>query len=139
MNESTDIVYLYSPWNGTIKEYIGVHSRPESQMILIKNERGTIKKMFSSCSTTEGEVRGGVVWYRQPNLKEATIAIIGFLNASSEKQRESLRKHARMLGELPPGEEYDKIRNIAEREINTIRSREELVRKLIAAQKDRSI
>ena len=85
MNESTDIVYLYSPWDGTIKEYVGIHARPESKNILIKNERGTIKKMFPSCSLTAGEVSGGVVWYRQPNSKEAAIAIIGFLNASSEK------------------------------------------------------
>ena len=131
MNKIAETVYLYSPWNGTVKEYIGDRSVPDGTVIRIRNKNGSLIKTFASCSTSEGVVTHGVVWYRQPNLKEATIAIVGFLNAFSEKQRESLTKHAKALGELPPGPEYDKIKCIAEKELTLIRNREELVKQLI--------
>lgn len=81
--------YLYSPWNGTLKEYKGevMHKDtfiefnkyivPEKNYFIVRDERGRVLKKLM-CSTIEGEIVNKVLWLAESDIHKAAQLFIEY-------------------------------------------------------------
>lgn len=115
MNNEAKLIstgYLYSPWNGKLREYTGeVHHRdkyystpggyiiPEYTCFLVKDEGGrTIKKL--ECAFNEGELHNKVVWLKERDMSRAAGILIEYEEAQISKLRLQIENHECLIESL---------------------------------------
>lgn len=103
--------YLYSPWNGTLKEYkgevyhmdeireFGQRIVPEKNYFVVKDERGNvIKKMM--CSSVEGEILNKVLWLEGSNIHKAAQLFIEYEETQISKLKMMIENHYGLINTL---------------------------------------
>ena len=104
--------YLYSPWNGKLREFSGeVHHReeyrtefgrliePEHTHFLVKNERGQVIKKFD-CAHGEGDLHNKVVWLREQDMRKAADILIEYEETLISKLRLQIENHECLIASL---------------------------------------
>ena len=103
--------YLYSPWNGALKEYKGkVYHRdefrefgkcivPEKNYFVANDEHGReIKKLM--CSSVEGEIVNKVLWLKESNVHEAAQLFIEYEETQISKLKSMIENHQSLINTL---------------------------------------
>jgi hypothetical protein len=99
--------YLYSPWNGKLKEFKGEiwhreehrDSRyivPERTYFLVQDEQCRVIKKLQ-CSSVEGNVCNKVIWLREPNMRKAAEALIQYEESQISKLKLQIEKHEDLI------------------------------------------
>ena len=104
--------YLYSPWNGKLREYRGeVYHRdeirngpggyiiPERTIFLVKDSYGRVLKSYD-CSPNEGELYNKVVWLRDLDTRKAAAILIEYEEAQIAKFKLKIENHECMIDSL---------------------------------------
>lgn len=102
--------YLYSPWNGTLKEYRGeVHHRdsyvyngrivPEQSYFHIRDERRReLKKLM--CSSIEGEIVNKVLWLTDSDIHKAAQLFIEYEETQIAQLKFKIENHESLIKTL---------------------------------------
>lgn len=103
--------YLYSPWNGTLKEYKGevLHSDeiregykyiiPEKNYFIAKDDHGRqIKKLM--CASVEGEIVNKVLWLKESNVHKAAQLFIEYEETQISKLKLQIENHESLINTL---------------------------------------
>ena len=103
--------YLYSLWNGTLKEYKGevYHSDeiregykyiiPEKNYFVAKDNHGReIKKLV--CASVEGEIVNKVLWLTESNIHKAAQLFIEYEETQISKLKLQIENHERLINTL---------------------------------------
>lgn len=104
--------YLYSPWNGTLREFAGeIHHRdelraeydrlavPERTYFIVKDERGRTIKKFD-CAADEGYIHNKTVWLREPDKRKAADILIEYEKIQISKLRWQIENHECLIETL---------------------------------------
>ena len=103
--------YLYSPWNGTLKEYKGevIHRDsfievnkyivPEKNYFAAKDENGRILKMLA-CSSVEGKVVNKVLWLTESDIHKAAQLFIEYEEAQIAQLKFKIENHESLIKPL---------------------------------------
>ena len=104
-----DTGYLYSPWNGTLREFAGeVYHRdeyrtefgrlivPEHTHFIVKDGRGRTIKKFD-CAANEGYIHNKNVWLREPDKRQAADILIEYEETQISKLRLQIENHESLV------------------------------------------
>lgn len=104
------IGHLYSPWNGTLREFTGeVYHRDEKRFareictertyFLVRDKCGReIKKL--DCAPHEGEVHNKVLWLTERDPRKAAGILIEYEETQISKLRFQIENHERLIETL---------------------------------------
>lgn len=103
--------YLYSPWNGKLKEYRGeVYHRDEYRELgknivfertyfSVKDECGReLKKLM--CSLNEGEIMNKILWLAEPDIHKAAQLFIEYEETQIAKLKFMIENHESLINTL---------------------------------------
>ena len=99
--------YLYTPWNGKIKELEGEvwhrdecqvyqYNLPESTKFRVINKHGPVVKSMC-CSALEAEVCNKVVWLTESNMCKAAEILIEYEESQISKLEFQIENHKRLI------------------------------------------
>ena len=104
--------YLYSPWNGTLREFAGeVRHREEYRSaygrliepghthFIAKDDHGRNIKKFD-CSINEGELHNKVVWLRESDKRKAADILIEYEETRIAKLKLQIENHESNIANL---------------------------------------
>lgn len=105
--ESLGDGYLYSVWNGKLKEYRGVityfaeiqgisYIEPERTYFDVLDARG-IKVKTYNCASKEGEIHNKVVWLHEPNKQKAAEILIEYEEQQIAKLQMQIENHKELI------------------------------------------
>jgi hypothetical protein len=103
--------YLYSPWNGTLKEYTGkIYHMDEiresgkcivpekNYFVAIDGHEREIKKLM--CSSVEGEIVNKVLWLEESNIHKAAQLFIEYEETQISKLKSMIENHQALINTL---------------------------------------
>lgn len=104
--------YLYSPWNGTLREFDGeIYHRegyrtefgrlivPEHTHFIVKDNRGRTVKKFD-CAANEGYIHNKTVWLRERDKRKAADILIEYEETQISKLRLQIENHECLIASL---------------------------------------
>lgn len=105
--ESLGVGYLYSVWNGKLKEYKGtityfaelrenIYIQPERTFFEIFDARGIIVKKYQ-CASKEGEIHNKVVWLYESNRRKAAEILIEYEKQQIAKLQMQIENHKELI------------------------------------------
>lgn len=102
--------YLYTPWNGTLRELkgevyhqdehrSGYYIVPEKNYFKVIDAHGKVVKKLQ-CAAHEGEIHNKVVWLRDRDARKAADILIAYEENQIAKLRFQIENHERMIDTL---------------------------------------